>query len=346
MKDMVDLKQSMETLKTSQQKTELQVTALQQEVKELKRENQRLTLENRQFGETFNAVKENFTHMNDLFLEFAEQFEEKREVFEKNTSAILGDLKVEVRYLSITHLDLNKHTLELDKSIPALIEQKYETLSTKLNTSLDTLNNDLLASSANISKSVFYLENSQNTRVSSMFDEMNKTIGDIRSDVKQSQYDQMKLTSTVSSLEVFRMNVTRNKCDLSRRVAFTAGVTSSSTSWNSGTLVYNKVINNVGGGYNPNTGIFTAPVVGDYVFYVTIQSHGSNEIDIDIVLNGSSKVRAEAYTYSANERYDVGTNLVTLQLQKGDTVWVRYYSGTGYYTHSDVPTTTFSGFLL
>ncbi|XP_062605616.1 EMILIN-2-like, partial [Saccostrea cucullata] len=100
--------------------------------------------------------------------------------------------------------------------------------------------------------------------------EISKTIGDIRNDVKQSQYDQSKLSSTVSSLEVFRMNVTGNKCDLSRRVAFTAGVTSSSTSWNSGTLVYNKVINNVGGGYNPNNGIFTAPVERNYVFCVTI----------------------------------------------------------------------------
>ncbi|XP_062578990.1 complement C1q-like protein 2 [Saccostrea cucullata] len=159
-------------------------------------------------------------------------------------------------------------------------------------------------------------------------------------------YDQMKLSSTVSSLEVFRMNVTRNKCDLSRRVAFTAGVTSTSSSWNSGILVYNKVINNVGGGYNPSNGIFTAPVEGDYVFYVTIQSYSNNVIYIDIVLNGSSKVRAVAYSYSSNEYYDVGTNLVTLPLQKGDTVWVKYHSGTGYVSDSDAPRTTFSGFLI
>ncbi|XP_062602632.1 complement C1q-like protein 2 [Saccostrea cucullata] len=126
----------------------------------------------------------------------------------------------------------------------------------------------------------------------------------------------------------------------SKRVAFTAGVTSASYSWSSGTLMYYKVINNVGGGYNPNTGIFTAPV-GDYVFYVSIQGYDTNNIYIDIVLNGSSKVRAVAYSNS-RDQYDVGTNFVTLRLRKGDTVWVRHYRGTGYWTDSDAPRTTFS----
>ncbi|XP_061195983.1 uncharacterized protein LOC133204257 [Saccostrea echinata] len=169
LKDMVDLKQSMESLETSQQKTDLEITSLQQEVNELKRENERLKLEHRRYEETFNAVKENFTQMTEHIFEFAEQSEFKREAFEKNTSTILGDLKVEVRYLSVTLLDLNKHTLEIDKSIPALIDKKYDILSIKLNTSLENLRNDLLASGAKISKSVSNLENSQNAVVSSMF---------------------------------------------------------------------------------------------------------------------------------------------------------------------------------
>ncbi|XP_062567279.1 uncharacterized protein LOC134229549 [Saccostrea cucullata] len=212
MKDMVDLKQSMEKLETSQQRTEIKLTTLQQEVNELKRENENLRLENRRHEETIGETKENFTEMHEHILQFAGTIEGKREAFEKNTTTILGDLKVEVRYLSITLLDLNKHTLEKDKSIPALIEEKYDILSTKLNASLESLNNDLLASSARISKSVLDLENRQKSFVSSMFDDINKTIGDIRNDVKQSQYDHMKLSSAVSSLEVFRINVTRNKC--------------------------------------------------------------------------------------------------------------------------------------
>ncbi|XP_061193473.1 uncharacterized protein LOC133201698 [Saccostrea echinata] len=292
MKDMVDLKQSMETLETSQQKTEVEVTALRHEVNELKRENERLKLENRKNEVNFNAVKENFTLLSEDFQRGLEQIEEKRKDFETNTSTILGDLKVEIRYLSVTLLDLNKHTLEeIDKSIPEMIMEKYEILSMTLNTSLNDVNSDLLATNSRLTKSISNLENTQNTIKSSIFDDINKTIANLQNDVKQSQYEQLKLSSTVSSLEVFRMNVTSNRCDLSKRVAFTAGVTSRSSSWNSGILVFNKVINNVGGGYNPNTGIFTAPVEGDYLFYVSIQSYSNNDdIHVDIVFNGSKKV--------------------------------------------------------
>jgi hypothetical protein len=37
---------------------------------------------------------------------------------------------------------------------------------------------------------------------------------DLKAEVKESQFDQMKLSSTVSSLEVFRMNMTANKCGM------------------------------------------------------------------------------------------------------------------------------------
>ncbi|XP_062601426.1 multimerin-2-like [Saccostrea cucullata] len=348
MKDMVDLKQNMETLETSQQKTEVEITALKQEVNELKRENERLKLVNRQCEETFNIVKENFTKLDEDFQRGLEQIEEKRIDFEKNTSTILGDLKVEVRYLSVTLLDLNKHTLEeIDRSIPEMVQEKYDILSLTLNSSLTNLQSDLLATNSRLTRSISNLENDQITIKSSIVDDFNKTIAGLQNDVKQSQYDQLKLSSTVSSLEVFRMNVTSNRCDLSKRVAFTAGVTSTSSSWNSGTLVFTQVINNVGGGYNPNTGIFTAPVDGDYVFYVSIQSYNHNhDIYVDIVLNGSKKVRAMAEVYTSDDAYETGTNLVTLPLDQGDTVWVNHYSGSGYYTYSDAPVTTFSGFLL
>ena len=133
--------------------------------------------------------------------------------------------------------------------------------------------------------------------------------------------------------------------DVSRKVAFTAAVTSSSSTWSSGVLVFPAVITNVGNAYNPSTGIFTAPTQGNYVFFVNVQSYSTKYIYVDIVLNGSTKVRTQAGG-SSNDYFDAGPNLVVLTLQKGDTVWIRHYGGIGYFTYSDGPITTFSGFLI
>ncbi|XP_062587015.1 uncharacterized protein LOC134248621 isoform X2 [Saccostrea cucullata] len=206
-----------------------------------------------------------------------------------------------------------------------------ETSLTKVSSQLGRLQT-IEAMKANVS-SISALETSL-TKVSSQLGRL-QTIEAMKANV-----------SSVAALETSLTKVSSQLGNLSKRVAFTAGVTSHSSSWNSGTLVYDKVINNVGEGYNPNTGIFTAPVEGDYVFYVSIQSYSASSIFVDIVLNGSNKVRAMAHVTNPNDQYETGTNLVTFRLQQGDTVWVKHYSGQGYYTHSDAPDTTFSGFLI
>nr|XP_022292399.1 uncharacterized protein LOC111103413 [Crassostrea virginica] len=134
--------------------------------------------------------------------------------------------------------------------------------------------------------------------------------------------------------------------NVSTRIAFTAGVTSFSVTWSSGTLVFPKVITNVGSGYNPSDGVFTAPRAGVYVFFVNVQSYNRFSIYVDIVLNGATKVRTMANSYGGNDYFDAGPNLAVLSLQTGDRVWVKYYFGQGYYTYSDGPITTFSGFLI
>ncbi|XP_062615409.1 multimerin-2-like [Saccostrea cucullata] len=341
MKDMLDLKKSMETLETSQQKTDVEVATLKQEVEKLKTENQRLELENRQYEETFRAVTENFTKVDEHIQQVMEELEEKRERFETNTSAVLADLKVEIRYLSVTLLDLNKHTLEFDKKFPEMMQEKYEQISLRLNTSVENLNNDILTTNYTISKSVSDFENSQNIIQDSISVNISKTLEGLMAELKQSKYEQLQLSSTVSALEVFRMNVTNNILGKTKRVGFSASVTSYSSSWNSGTLVFPSVITNEGNGYNPSNGIFTAPIAGMYVFFVNVQDNGNN-IYVDIVLNGSTKARTMSY-YSGDS-HDAGPNLVVLNIQKGDAVWIKHYSGTGYYSNG--PITTFSGFLL
>lgn len=125
-------------------------------------------------------------------------------------------------------------------------------------------------------------------------------------------------------------------------MAFTAAVTSTSTTWNSGTLVFDAIISNVGNGYNPRTGVFTAPMNGAYVFYVSCIEYERQDLRLEIVLNNVSKVRTLAY---GGTDYQTGTNMVVLNLREGDNVWVRHYLGRGYYSKS-IPLTTFTGFMI
>nr|XP_022293693.1 uncharacterized protein LOC111104177 [Crassostrea virginica] len=148
--------------------------------------------------------------------------------------------------------------------------------------------------------------------------------------------------SIIQLLEERISDVHDHIANVSTRIAFTAVVTSYSSSWSSGILVFPNVVTNVGSGYNPSNGVFTAPRAGVYVFFVNVQAYSTYTIYVDIVLNGSTKVRTMAY--GGNDYYDAGPNLAVLSLQTGDRVWVKHHSGQSYYY--DGPITTFSGFLI
>lgn len=98
----------------------------------------------------------------------------------------------------------------------------------------------------------------------------------------------------------------------------------------------------MGNGYNHSSGVFTSPKEGTFVFYVSAVGYSSQLIEMDIVLNSVSQVKLHCHSSSS---YQTGTNMVVLNLQKGDSVWVKYGAGKGYFSFY-VPMTTFSGFLV
>ncbi|XP_061165674.1 uncharacterized protein LOC133174585 [Saccostrea echinata] len=133
--------------------------------------------------------------------------------------------------------------------------------------------------------------------------------------------------------------------DIQNHVGFTAGVTIDS-SWAGSTLVFNKLIYSNGGGFDTSTGVFTSPVSGMFVFYVSTVSKYGNDLFLDIVLNGAKKVRTMSWYPGGTPLIQTGTNAVFVKLQTGDRVWIQKYSGGTYHTYSDAPTVTFTGFQL
>ena len=108
-----------------------------------------------------------------------------------------------------------------------------------------------------------------------------------------------------------------------------------------GTIVWNKVRHNTGNAYNTSTGIFTAPVAGQYIFMTNFFSQGGNYSVADILINGSSRVRGEMDT---NSGYRSVCPSCVVYMAQGDSALVSAISGFPIHTPSLLA--SFSGHLI
>ncbi|XP_045206771.2 complement C1q tumor necrosis factor-related protein 3-like [Mercenaria mercenaria] len=141
-------------------------------------------------------------------------------------------------------------------------------------------------------------------------------------------------------------NVNRIKRSMNKAtVAFTAGLTHifdhAGVRQN---IVFDHVETNLGNGYNPHHGVFTAPVSGLYVFYSSILADMDREVWCRIVVNGNNKASVNAR--GTNGRYDQGSQAIDVQLQQGDDVSVQNAAADDSIYGDAKIYSTFSGFLL
>ncbi|XP_007574017.1 cerebellin-1-like [Poecilia formosa] len=109
------------------------------------------------------------------------------------------------------------------------------------------------------------------------------------------------------------------------------------------TLIYRRVITNVGNAYNQHTGIFAAPVPGIYYFTFFYHAGGSQVVSLALMKN--NEVVVTAYDHkTSHDGADNGGNAAFLQLQQGDHVYMRM--GANSHVWQDNHITTFSGVLL
>eukprot|EP00105_Crassostrea_gigas_P014360 XP_011430983.1 PREDICTED: uncharacterized protein LOC105330775 [Crassostrea gigas] len=318
------------------------VYSLQKENSELKNSSIISQTRMMEFETRIQTLNENVSSLHDkLNVNQMESDEKRQEMFNK-TNSVIADIKIELRYLSVTLFDFKEHTgMETESR-----DKKYKELEQYFGSSVDELKNTIFRTKSglsNLTEQIQNIEDFQTEMKGELTENLNRTVTKFETQFKTSEYDRLKLSSTVSSLEVAQMNMSKSKCDVSRKVGFSASSNAYDINWSSGALVFPVVITNIGNGYNPSNGVFTAPIAGVYVFFVNVQGYYTQNVYADIVQSGSTKVRTMAVSDS-QDRYDAGTNLAVLTLQKGERVWVRNHSGKGYY--NDGPITTFSGFLI
>ncbi|XP_061187003.1 uncharacterized protein LOC133195155, partial [Saccostrea echinata] len=168
MKDMVDMKQFLTFLQESQKESSSLISNLRTEVASLKEQNKKLNNDIISLKENAEIVKENLTELLKIQQTVDRNMEVKRQTFESNISSVLGDLKTEVRYQSVTLLDLNKHTMDMEKTLPKTIEEKNAKDYEMLNESFNNLNADLMATKRRLLTTANDLSSFQNIFTSSV----------------------------------------------------------------------------------------------------------------------------------------------------------------------------------
>ena len=108
------------------------------------------------------------------------------------------------------------------------------------------------------------------------------------------------------------------------------------------TLVFDKILTNIGGFYHATTGIFTAPQDGIYVFHVSLMTLPGK--DMYLYINKDGQNIDDVYSDGRN---DISTESVSetwiLSLEEGSEVWIAAFrpGDVHGWCHSQ-----FSGFLL
>ncbi|CAG2223530.1 C1QL [Mytilus edulis] len=102
-------------------------------------------------------------------------------------------------------------------------------------------------------------------------------------------------------------------------------------------ILFNQVWTNVGNGYNPSTGIFTAPNACLYHITAVVMSAHGDDLYLRLYHNGL----AMSGSYNDGDGYKTGTFDIVLNLQKGDKVYIAaqridkiYSDGNTYVTFS------------
>ena len=114
------------------------------------------------------------------------------------------------------------------------------------------------------------------------------------------------------------------------------------------TIIFPDILLNLGEAYNSDTGVFTAPYGGIYLFTVQLCIYNSKRIDYGLVVDG---VYRDVARYHDNDGTVCCYKLTTtLLLKAGNKVWVKviYHSASGQYLyHLDSNYwTSFSGVLI
>ena len=97
---------------------------------------------------------------------------------------------------------------------------------------------------------------------------------------------------------------------------------------------------NGGGGMDPESGVFTTPMGGCYIFIFHIATHDNKKALLSIRVNGEEVASIFDQNHKDNHKNSMAGNTIIVNLKRGDEVVVYAYTGTwladfpmNHYTH-------------
>ena len=110
-------------------------------------------------------------------------------------------------------------------------------------------------------------------------------------------------------------------------------------------LVYKEIDDNVGSAFDEDTGIFTAPVDGYYLFTVQISTNKNQWGNVKIIVNGIQVISVAKFNNAQRCTTTSGTTIQ--QLAAGNQVWVEQINHSDTYCDGNTwGWNQFSGVLL
>ena len=128
-------------------------------------------------------------------------------------------------------------------------------------------------------------------------------------------------------------------------VGFTAWAnTGDPTAYDSSEIVvFDVVISNFGGHYNPDTSSFVCPFDGVYLVNVNVQAYYGEQVHVDIMRNDI--ILVEAFADDQSGLLTQASNTVMTECQRGDVLWIRSASSATM-LYAVYRRSTFSAFLM
>ncbi|XP_069813828.1 EMILIN-2 [Dendropsophus ebraccatus] len=159
-------------------------------------------------------------------------------------------------------------------------------------------------------------------------------------------------------ISIPKFSESRGVSDTSIQLSFSAGLAENPSSIEVGFILFNRVLVNDGGHYNPETGIFTAPIEGRYMLSAVLTPEHGHHVEAVLLVSNvsvaqldSSGYRRELLEYNKPSSSrpvcsGIGTFNLILNLKAGDEVAVILTGGRLAKSESEEMYSTFSGVLL